>query len=167
MPLKTRSRGFPHGRRTASAPWLPTVLTGASAASVPGVFRFRCSAAPTAARSWPRKRASMPLSSCSARKAPMPGSSNSLRSTCPPRSTARSAAARTCFRRKTSWMCGGSPASRIPACANTATTCICPADMYLEGSDQHRGWFQSSLLTSIGAYGIAAVQERHALRLHG
>ena len=24
-----------------------------------------------------------------------------------------------------------------------------PADMYLEGSDQHRGWFQSSLLTSI------------------
>lgn len=30
-----------------------------------------------------------------------------------------------------------------------------PADMYLEGSDQHRGWFQSSLLTSIGAYGEA------------
>ena len=25
-----------------------------------------------------------------------------------------------------------------------------PADLYLEGSDQHRGWFQSSLLTSIG-----------------
>lgn len=25
-----------------------------------------------------------------------------------------------------------------------------PADIYLEGSDQHRGWFQSSLLTSIG-----------------
>ncbi len=25
-----------------------------------------------------------------------------------------------------------------------------PADMYLEGSDQHRGWFQSSLLTSVG-----------------
>ncbi len=29
-----------------------------------------------------------------------------------------------------------------------------PVDMYLEGSDQHRGWFQSSLLTSI------AVQEK-------
>lgn len=26
-----------------------------------------------------------------------------------------------------------------------------PADLYLEGSDQHRGWFQSSLLTSAGA----------------
>jgi isoleucyl-tRNA synthetase len=30
-----------------------------------------------------------------------------------------------------------------------------PADLYLEGSDQHRGWFQSSLLTSIAATGQA------------
>ena len=30
-----------------------------------------------------------------------------------------------------------------------------PADVYLEGSDQHRGWFQSSLLTSVGANGVA------------
>ncbi len=30
-----------------------------------------------------------------------------------------------------------------------------PADLYLEGSDQHRGWFQSSLLTGIGAFGEA------------
>ena len=30
-----------------------------------------------------------------------------------------------------------------------------PADLYLEGSDQHRGWFQSSLLTSMGANDIA------------
>lgn len=29
-----------------------------------------------------------------------------------------------------------------------------PADVYLEGSDQHRGWFQSSILTSVAAYGI-------------
>lgn len=27
-----------------------------------------------------------------------------------------------------------------------------PADMYLEGSDQHRGWFQSSLLASLAAF---------------
>mgnify|MGYP001220642485 FL=1 len=27
-----------------------------------------------------------------------------------------------------------------------------PADLYLEGSDQHRGWFQSSLLTSMAIY---------------
>ena len=30
-----------------------------------------------------------------------------------------------------------------------------PADIYLEGSDQHRGWFQSSLLTSVAAKGQA------------
>ena len=30
-----------------------------------------------------------------------------------------------------------------------------PADLYLEGSDQHRGWFQSSLLTAIAMYGKA------------
>ncbi|GMH18782.1 hypothetical protein Nepgr_020623 [Nepenthes gracilis] len=31
----------------------------------------------------------------------------------------------------------------------------CPADLYLEGTDQHRGWFQSSLLTSIATNGKA------------
>ncbi|MBT8113942.1 MAG: isoleucine--tRNA ligase, partial [Arenicella sp.] len=30
-----------------------------------------------------------------------------------------------------------------------------PADLYLEGSDQHRGWFQSSLLTSVAMRGTA------------
>ncbi|MDR3321095.1 MAG: isoleucine--tRNA ligase, partial [Synergistaceae bacterium] len=30
-----------------------------------------------------------------------------------------------------------------------------PAEMYLEGSDQHRGWFQSSLLTSVATRGRA------------
>lgn len=30
-----------------------------------------------------------------------------------------------------------------------------PVEMYLEGSDQHRGWFQSSLLTSVAVHGHA------------
>jgi isoleucyl-tRNA synthetase len=30
-----------------------------------------------------------------------------------------------------------------------------PADLYLEGSDQHRGWFHSSLLTAVGTRGSA------------
>ena len=30
-----------------------------------------------------------------------------------------------------------------------------PADLYLEGSDQHRGWFQSSLKTAIAINGTA------------
>jgi isoleucyl-tRNA synthetase len=37
-----------------------------------------------------------------------------------------------------------------------------PADMYLEGSDQHRGWFQSSLLTRVAALaGDGQAQEQH------
>jgi len=34
-----------------------------------------------------------------------------------------------------------------------------PADMYLEGSDQHRGWFQSSLKTSIAMNGVAPYKQ--------
>ncbi len=34
-----------------------------------------------------------------------------------------------------------------------------PVDMYLEGSDQHRGWFQSSLLTSVATKGEAPYKQ--------
>ncbi len=40
----------------------------------------------------------------------------------------------------------------------------CPADLYLEGSDQHRGWFQSSLWTSVIAFGDAPYR---AVLTHG
>ncbi|GAB4177734.1 MAG: isoleucine--tRNA ligase [Wenzhouxiangellaceae bacterium] len=39
-----------------------------------------------------------------------------------------------------------------------------PADLYLEGSDQHRGWFQSSLLTSVAMHGQAPYR---AVLTHG
>lgn len=39
-----------------------------------------------------------------------------------------------------------------------------PADLFLEGSDQHRGWFQSSLLTSVGMYAAAPYK---AVLTHG
>lgn len=39
-----------------------------------------------------------------------------------------------------------------------------PADIYLEGSDQHRGWFQSSLLTSVAVNGHAPYK---AVLTHG
>ncbi len=39
-----------------------------------------------------------------------------------------------------------------------------PAEMYLEGSDQHRGWFQSSLLTSVATKGVAPYK---AVLTHG
>ena len=34
-----------------------------------------------------------------------------------------------------------------------------PADLYLEGSDQHRGWFQSSLLASVAMEDVAPYRE--------
>lgn len=39
-----------------------------------------------------------------------------------------------------------------------------PADLYLEGSDQHRGWFHSSLLTSVAQHGRAPYR---AVLTHG
>jgi isoleucyl-tRNA synthetase len=39
-----------------------------------------------------------------------------------------------------------------------------PVEMYLEGSDQHRGWFQSSLLTSVAVNGYAPYK---AVLTHG
>ncbi|MBS3965089.1 MAG: isoleucine--tRNA ligase [Methylomonas sp.] len=39
-----------------------------------------------------------------------------------------------------------------------------PADLYLEGSDQHRGWFQSSLLASVAINGVAPYK---AVLTHG
>ena len=39
-----------------------------------------------------------------------------------------------------------------------------PADLYLEGSDQHRGWFQHSLLEAIGTRGAAPFR---AVSTHG
>ncbi len=39
-----------------------------------------------------------------------------------------------------------------------------PSDLYLEGSDQHRGWFHSSLLTSVAMHGRAPY---HGVLTHG
>ncbi len=39
-----------------------------------------------------------------------------------------------------------------------------PADLYLEGSDQHRGWFQSSLIVAVGTRGRAPFE---AVLTHG
>ena len=50
------------------------------------------------------------------------------------------------------WFDSGSSWSGV---ANARAGLSYPADLYLEGSDQHRGWFQSSLLTSVASNGIA------------
>ena len=58
-------------------------------------------------------------------------------------------------------MCGLNPARRTPFCldqkigASEWPNLRWPADLYLEGSDQHRGWFHSSLLESAALVGRA------------
>ncbi len=44
-----------------------------------------------------------------------------------------------------------------------------PADLYLEGSDQHRGWFNSSLMTRVAMYGVAPYKQvlTHGFLLDG
>ena len=50
------------------------------------------------------------------------------------------------------------------AVLNERLELTCPADLYLEGSDQHRGWFQSSMLTSVAMTGQAPYK---AVLTHG
>ncbi|MDX2241875.1 MAG: isoleucine--tRNA ligase [Leptolyngbyaceae cyanobacterium bins.302] len=50
---------------------------------------------------------------------------------------------------------GSSWASVLKVRAQGDTPLHYPAEIYLEGSDQHRGWFQSSLLTSVAVSGHA------------
>ena len=50
---------------------------------------------------------------------------------------------------------GSSHEAVLPSDANLTW----PADMYLEGSDQHRGWFHSSLLIGVGTRGDAPFRQ--------
>lgn len=45
------------------------------------------------------------------------------------------------------------------ACLEQDSRLSSPANLYLEGSDQHRGWFQAALLTSMGTRGRAPFKE--------
>jgi len=54
------------------------------------------------------------------------------------------------------WFDSGSSWSSVIAEKNNLNY---PADLYLEGSDQHRGWFQSSLLTSVAVNDKAPFQK--------
>jgi isoleucyl-tRNA synthetase len=60
------------------------------------------------------------------------------------------------------WIDSGSSHAAVLRNAQGATQW--PADLYLEGSDQHRGWFQSSLWTSVIAHGGAPYK---AVLTHG
>jgi isoleucyl-tRNA synthetase len=59
------------------------------------------------------------------------------------------------------WFDSGMAHHCVPAIYPEITA---PADLYLEGSDQHRGWFHSSLLTSVAMHGRAPYR---AVLTHG
>ena len=53
------------------------------------------------------------------------------------------------------WFDSGSTHAGVLSSPGTFPGLQFPADLYLEGGDQYRGWFQSSMLTSIAVNGIA------------
>jgi isoleucyl-tRNA synthetase len=61
-------------------------------------------------------------------------------------------------------MSGSIPAAPTPSRSRARDDSAWPADLYLEGSDQHRGWFQSSLLEGCGTRGRAPYK---AVLTHG
>ncbi len=121
--------------------------TGASRASAAGVCRCRFFIPPKARRLLERRSgsASSPISSRSAAR--MSGSSWMT-----PRSRTKLGLPEGTRHRNDTidvWIDSG--VSHAAVCA-THPELRDPADMYLEATDQHRGWFQSSLMTSVALH---------------
>ena len=71
-------------------------------------------------------------------------------------------------RRPTSSTCGSTRRAASRRCAEQARrACGVPVDLYLEGADQHRGWFHSSLLVGVGTRGQAPYKAVPHPRLRG
>src|SRR5262249_22168509 len=117
-------------------------------ASASGACRSWRSIASAATRCYSRSGSSSTWRGSSARApAPMSGTRERRRACCRPARAAPDAAATASARRPTSLMWGSAPAA---AGLETRPELRWPAELYLEGSDQHRGWFHSSLLEAIG-----------------
>ena len=67
-----------------------------------------------------------------------------------PERSAPIAAAPASAKRRTSWTSGSNPDPATRPCSAMSRTCPGPPTLYLEGGDQHRGWFHSSLLCAVG-----------------
>ncbi len=160
-----RRSGFPAGAASASSAWSRTAPTGASAASAAGGYRSPSSTAKNAARRWPTARpcTMWPISSKT-------GGSDiwfekEAAELLPAGHHLPQPAAMTRFTKETDildvWFDSGvSHAAVLERRDNLAS----PADLYLEGRDQHRGWFHSSLLAAVGTRGIAPYK---AVLTHG
>ena len=145
--------------RTASARWWKAVPTGCCRASAPGACRLRSSSTRR-----PAKSSTMPPSTRASRtrsktKAPMPGSTRRRRAF-----SATAAIADDYEQVKDIldvWFDSGSThVFTVEQPIEPSWPKKDRADLYLEGSDQHRGWFQSSLLESCGTHRPRAVSRR-------
>ena len=65
----------------------------------------------------------------------------------------RTAAAPSSKKKLTSSTSGWNPARAISRSIADEPAYPWPSDLYLEGGDQYRGWFQSSLLCAMGTHG--------------
>ena len=139
------------GAASASAACSRTARTGASAGSGPGACpsRWRSARAATSRSSRPElmekvadaveKEGAGVWYRTPVQRVP------AARAASAPRAARPSSAAR-----RTSSTCGSTRRAPSPRWRRSGRTCGVPADLYLEGSDQHRGWFHSSLLVGVG-----------------
>ena len=149
-PRSTPRSSCPTRAATASARWSPPVPTGASAASAPGACRSPSSCEKRDRRAAARSRRRRP------HRRGLRGRGR-RRLVLPRRRPASSAP--TTIRTTTSrckdivdvWFESGSTHAFVLEKRGLPW----PADLYLEGSDQHRGWFHSSLLEAVGTRGVA------------
>ncbi len=88
------------------------------------------------------------------RRAPTPGSTRTPPTSCPRASPAPTAAKH--FTKETDTLDGWFDSGSTHFAAMERDQGFWPADMYIEGLDQYRGWFQSSLLVAVGALGNGA-----------
>ena len=92
----------------------------------------------------------------SARRAPTPGMRWRPRISCQRASPAPTAAQGRGFTKEEDTLDGWFDSGSTHFASMQKDQNFWPADMYLEGLDQYRGWFQSSLLTAVGALGQGA-----------
>ena len=135
-------------------PW--SAPTGASAASAAGVCPSPCSTARTAASPSARRRPSTPSPACSRRRAPTPGSRWTAEEILPEGFTCPHCGKSAGFEQESDTLDGWFDSGSTHFASMERTQGFWPATMYLEGLDQYRGWFQSSLLTAVGALGRGA-----------
>ena len=158
----TTPAGCPRRAATGCARWSRGGPTGCSAASAPGACRSRLFVDRKTGELLvdPEVNARI-VAAIREGRAPTPGTP-----TMPPALLGNATTSTITSRSPTSSTSGSTAAAPTSSCSKAATgpSSAGRADLYLEGSDQHRGWFQSSLLESCGTRGRAPY---NAVLTHG